>query len=196
MVRLLSGSGAGCFGQNPTPTWEPASVPFRRSGGRRSRGAGAPMSEWQEAEQHVERAHELYELGRWEEAESELRRAIAMNPYQSEWQFNLGLTLDAAGRYTEAVEVFKEAYTLDPEDGQAALMVGVSLLRSEDARGSLEWLDRAEKLEPGSVTPFVHRIEAYTRIGNHEQAEIMFYLAQQVDPKAADAYLAMADSLL
>ena len=68
------------------------------------------MSEWQEAEQHVERAHELYEAGRWEEAESELRHAIAMNPYQAEWQFNLGLTLDAAGRHKEAADVFREAY--------------------------------------------------------------------------------------
>jgi tetratricopeptide (TPR) repeat protein len=154
------------------------------------------MSEWQEAEQHVERAHELYEAGRWEEAETELRQAIALNPYQAEWQFNLGLTLDAAGRYKEAAEVFKEAYDLDPEDGQSALMVGVSLLRSENPQASMEWLEKAEKLEPGNVAPFVHRIEACTQLGQHDQAEIMFYLAQQVDPKAADAYLAMADSLL
>lgn len=31
-----------------------------------------------------ERAHELYESGRWEEAESELREAISLDPYQGE----------------------------------------------------------------------------------------------------------------
>ncbi len=154
------------------------------------------MSEWQEAEQHVERAHELYELGRWEEAESELRHAISLNPYQAEWQFNLGLTLDAAGRHKEAAEVFREAFGLDPEDEQSALMAGVSLLRSDDPRGALEWLERAEKLDAADVQSYVHRIEAFTALGQHDQAEIMFYLAQQVDPRSADAFLAMADSLL
>jgi tetratricopeptide (TPR) repeat protein len=154
------------------------------------------MNEWHEAEQHVERAHELYELGRWDEAETELRQALALNPFQSEWQFNLGLTLDAAGRHKEAADVFREAYELDHEDDQAALMAGVSLLRCGDARSALEWLDRAEKLEPGNVAPYVHRIEAYTQLGQHDQAELMFYLAQQIDPRAADAYLLLADSLL
>ena len=29
------------------------------------------MNDWFEAEKHVERAHELYEAGRWDEAETE-----------------------------------------------------------------------------------------------------------------------------
>jgi tetratricopeptide (TPR) repeat protein len=154
------------------------------------------VNEWNDAEKHVERAHELYEAGRWDEAESELRQAIALNPYQAEWQFNLGLTLDAAGRHQEAAQVFREAYDLDPEDSQSALMAGVSLLSSDRPQDALEWFDRAEKADPGQVQPYIHRIEAYTALGQHDQAEVNFYLAQQIDPKAADAYLAMADSLM
>jgi Flp pilus assembly protein TadD len=39
-------------------------------------------------------------------------------------------------------------------------------------------------------------VEAYQRIGDHEQAEVMFYMAQQCDPKNPDAYVFLADSLL
>jgi tetratricopeptide (TPR) repeat protein len=154
------------------------------------------LNEWYDAEKHVERAHELYEAGRWEEAETELRQAISLNPFQPEWQFNLGLTLDAAGRHPEAAQVFKEAFELEPEDSQSALMAGLSLLRAERPGEALEWFDKAEKAEPGTVAPYVHRIEAHTDLGQHEQAEVNFYLAQQIDPKAADAYMAMADSLI
>ena len=35
------------------------------------------MSEWFDAERHVERAHELFEARRWDEAEHELRRALS-----------------------------------------------------------------------------------------------------------------------
>ena len=55
---------------------------------------------------------------------------------------------------------------------------------------------RAEKIDPQSAAPFVHRIEAYARLGRHEQAEVMFYMAQQVAPDDAGAYVALADSLM
>jgi tetratricopeptide (TPR) repeat protein len=158
--------------------------------------AGAMMSEWFEAEQHVERAHEHFEAGRWEEAESELRLALSMNPQQGEWHFNLGLTLDAAGRHTDAASAFRAAAELDPEDPQPAIMTGLSHLRAGDPSASLEWFDKAERLQPESVMPYVHRIEAHATLGQHDQAELMFYMAQQIDPRSAEAFLAMADSLL
>ena len=39
------------------------------------------MSDWQEAERRIERAHDLYERGKWEEALFELKRAIEINPH-------------------------------------------------------------------------------------------------------------------
>jgi tetratricopeptide (TPR) repeat protein len=153
-------------------------------------------SDWFEAEQHVERAHEAYEAGRWDEAETALRAALSLNPYQVEWHFNLGLTLEAAGRYPEAVRAFKDAFDLHPEDAAPALMVGVNLLRSEQTEEALGWLEKAGALDPKNISSFVHRIQAYTELGQHEQAEVMFYMAQELDAENADALALMADSLL
>jgi tetratricopeptide (TPR) repeat protein len=154
------------------------------------------MSDWFDAEEHVERAHELYEAGRWEEAESLLRRALALNPYHAEWHFNLGLTLEAAGRFDDATSAFKDAFELGPEDPQAAMMVGVSCLRAQRYKESIPWLEAASKLDAKDPAPFIHRIEAYAGMGEHEQAELMFYMAQQLAPDNAGAYAALADSLL
>jgi len=154
------------------------------------------MNDWHDAEDHVERAHEFYEAGRWDDAESELRKALDRNPYQAEWHFNLGLTLDAAGRHSAAASAFEGAFDLMPDDPQSALMVGVSLLRADQPSDSLRWLERVHDLDAENVPALVHRIEAHTRLSQHEQAEFVFYLAQQVDELHPEPYAAIADSLL
>ena len=154
------------------------------------------MNDWFEAEQLIERAHEHYEHGRWEEAETALREALALNPYRPEWHFNLGLTLEAAGRYAEAARAFKDCYALESDDPQVLLAIGLNLLRCDEVRESIEWFEKAYKADPRNTQSLVRRIEAYTLLGEHEQAEVMFYLSQQQDPHNAEALAAMADSLL
>jgi tetratricopeptide (TPR) repeat protein len=162
---------------------------------RTFRRGGVLMNDWQDAEQHVEKAHEAYEAGRWDEAESELRRALALNPTHPEWLFNLGLTLSAAGRVADAAEAFQNSFEAG-EDPHAAIMTGVSQMRAGQIDGSIEWFEKAARLDPSSSESFVHRIEAYRQLGEHEQAELMFYMAQQVDASSPDAFVALADSLL
>ncbi len=154
------------------------------------------MKDWFDAEHHVERAHRYYEAGRWEEAEAELRDAIALDPYQSEWHFNLGLTLEACGRFRDAIGSFKEASTLSPTDANALLMIGVNHLRLDEAREAIPWLEQASSADSALIDSYIHRIEAHTRLGQHEQAEVIFYLAQQVDAKNAEVFACMADSLI
>jgi tetratricopeptide (TPR) repeat protein len=158
------------------------------------------MNDWVDAEHHVERAHEHYDAGRWDDAENELRQALSLNPYQPEWYFNLGLTLEAAGRHAKAAEAFANCYRLhsesDQPDANSALLTGVNLVRAMQPEQALSWFDRASDIEPMNVVISVHRIEAYTDLARHEDAEETFYLAQQIDPEHADLYAAMADSLL
>ena len=109
------------------------------------------MNDWSEAEQRVERAHEFFELGRWDDAESELREALSLNPYQPEWHFNLGLTLDAAGRFEQAAAAFDDAFEHDQTNEQAALMSAAALLRAGKAEAALEQAKRKkEALKTGS----------------------------------------------
>ncbi len=170
------------------------------------------MADWSEADKLADRAHRLFEAGRFDEAESTLRRAIAMDPTRTEWYVNLGLTLEAAGRHEDAIAPLTRAHELSPDDAEVALMLGACNLHAGSAAESVRWLERAEALgwsrrdsedgpgsAPGSMGPaasHVHRIEAYTRLGDHDHAEVMFYLAQQIDPKDPGAFVNLAESLL
>ena len=73
------------------------------------------MSTWQDAEQHADRALEFFEGGRWSEAESELRKALDIDPDQGDWHFNLGLTLERCDRDAEALSSYEQATRLLPE---------------------------------------------------------------------------------
>lgn len=157
------------------------------------------MNDWSEAERRVERAHELYEAGRWDEAESELREALALNPFKAEWHFNLGLTLEAAGRHADAIDAFGEAHRLEPKDVQALLAMSGNALRSEHADRALEWLDRALEIDGSRAEIFVQRIDALSRLDRHEEAELSFYQALQLESdeqEQAHAYANMGDALL
>jgi len=155
------------------------------------------MNEWHEAEQQVERAHELYEAGRWDEAEAALRQAIAVNPYQPEWQFNLGLTLEAAGRLEDALGAFRSSYELSEKgDPQSAMILGSTLIELDRPEEAIEWLERSLELAPANVDAHVHLIDALALVGRHEDAELHFYMAVQLSPESAPAHAALAESLL
>jgi hypothetical protein len=55
------------------------------------------MNDWNDAEQQVEKAQELFEQQKWSEALELLRAAVSINPYNSAWLFNIGLTMRWSG---------------------------------------------------------------------------------------------------
>lgn len=154
------------------------------------------MNDWFEAERHVERAHEHYDAGRWDEAERELRSAISFNPNQAEWHFNLGLTLVAAGRWRDSIDAFEQAGILNPDDSHGHLMAGINALRAGEADRALPLLDESLARDGDSTIALAHKIGALSALGRHDDAETTFYLGQQIDADDPDLYAAMAESLL
>lgn len=154
------------------------------------------MNEWLDPDQHAERAHEHYEAGRWDDAEEELRQAIARHPWRADLHFNLALTQEAAGRFDDAVKSLKEVVALEPGDASALLALGVNCLRLGEMREAVAWLEKAQHADADHADSFVYRIEAYARLGEHDQAEHMFYRALQVEGDHAMAYANMGESLL
>jgi Tfp pilus assembly protein PilF len=71
--------------------------------------------EWQgdahQAEQHVVRARDLFQRGRLADAETEMRRALAIDPGRGDWHHNLAVTLEALGKVTEALTALTAAVT-------------------------------------------------------------------------------------
>lgn len=64
-------------------------------------------------------------------------------------------------RYDDAINAFKEALKLHPDDPQSTLMIGVNLLHLNRAADAIPFLEQAAKLDPEALDSFVHRIEAH-----------------------------------
>lgn len=155
------------------------------------------MSDWLDAETHADRAQEMYERGRWAEAESELRKALSLNPDQPEWHYNLGLTLEAAGRDLEALSSYERAIELLPDQAEPLIAAGVVCNRLQRHELAIAWLDQALALSPTSEPAYAHKISAFVRMGDHDEAEATFYLAQHaLEEPSAHCLAAIAESLI
>jgi tetratricopeptide (TPR) repeat protein len=155
------------------------------------------MSEWFDAEDHADRALEMYERGRWAEAEAELRKAIALNPEQPEWHFNLGLTLEASERDAEALACYERASDLMPGQVDPLLAAGLVANRLGQFERGAEWFRRALRVDARCELAYAHQIESHVRLGNHDDAEMAFYLAQQaLEEPSAHCLSMIAESLV
>ncbi|MCP3902977.1 MAG: tetratricopeptide repeat protein [Planctomycetes bacterium] len=155
------------------------------------------MSDWFDAETHADRALEMYERGRWAEAESELRKAISLNPDQAEWHFNLGLTLEAAGRDLEALVSYERVIELLPDEPDPLVAAGMACNRVQRFERGIELFDRAIAISPGLEAAYAHKIDALARLGDHDEAEATFYLAQHaLEEPGPHCFAAVAESLI
>lgn len=158
------------------------------------------MNDWFDAELHVDRALDFFERGRWAEAEAELRKALALNPDQAEWHYNLGLTLEAAGRDSEAYLSFVQAADRLSDDGHSAIAAVLAAGLAASRLGRLEesetWLERALRLDPRSEVAHATTIDNLQRQGRYDDAVTAFYLAQQTIDESAICYSAVAEALV
>jgi tetratricopeptide (TPR) repeat protein len=146
------------------------------------------MSDWDDAERRAERAQEFFEQRKWPEALEELRAAISINPYNSAWFFNIGLTLDEMGRFEEAIEAYRQSLKIEEDDPQAMLHLGIDLRRVGKLDQALRVLERIEQIDNTFEPAYCERVLTYAEMGDHEKAEEMFYLARLYKEHCSDCY--------
>ena len=133
----------------------------------------------------------LAQLGRYREAEDQLRRAIGIRPGFPEAHFNLAGVLQSTGRYGESETPLRRALKLKPAylDARISLAMSLTLLgRLQEARDSYE---KALVSAPSSVQALVGigQIEALN--GRLEAAESAYRSALDVEPKSSYAWAAL-----
>lgn len=147
------------------------------------------------AGQRVLKARRLYESGKLDEALTELHAAIDASPCNSDWQFDLGLTLDAMGRFEEAIVAYRRALDLNEADLDARNLLGEDLTRMGRLIEALEQFELIEQADPGFEASYCNRIITYTQMGDHDMAETMFFLAQQIKEDCPLCYSNIGSSL-
>ncbi len=150
---------------------------------------------WDEADRMAGMAFEMYENGQMDLALTQLQEAIEINPGNSAWLFNKGLTLDAMERYLEAIESFEQALELSPDDPEILNSLAVDFTRTGQYDRALQTFERIQKIEPGFEPCYCNRIITYTELDQHDKAEEMFYLAQQINPDCPICFYNIGNSL-
>lgn len=150
---------------------------------------------WQDAEHRVQRARDLLRRRQLPEALEELRAAAELDPLNPIHHFELGRCLDLAGRAEDAADCFTRAADLDAEEPAYLHALGNALLRLGRWRESIDAFARLEKLDAMFEPAYTSRIVAYAELGDHDRAEQMFYLAQQVNEDSPEAFYNVARSL-
>src|SRR5205814_6740233 len=181
--RESLGAPSLAVGPPPVLNYSLEGIPRRIDQGKRRTTA---MNDWYDAEQQVEKAQELFEQQKWEEALELLRAAVTINPYNSAWQFNIGLTLDEMERYGEAIDAYEQALVLQPDDLEALNHLGVDLSRVGRFAYAIKTFERIETLDATFEPAYCNRIGAYSELGEHEKAEEMFYLARLYKEQCPD----------
>lgn len=154
------------------------------------------MTDWDDAEQRVERAQELFEQHRWAEALEELRAATNINPYNAGWHFNIGLTLDEMGRFGEAIDAYRRALEIEPNDLVAMNHLGADQHRIGNYDEALRTFQQIEEADPSFEPAYCNRILTHVEVGDHEKAEEAFYLARLYREHCPTCYHNMGLSLM
>jgi len=155
------------------------------------------MSNWQDAEQHADRALEMFERGRLTEAETELRKALEIDPDQGDWHFNLGLTLERIGRDGEALSSYEQASRLLADSIDPQLAAGSACLRLGRFEDAIQWLEKVVAHRSSVESAWAMLIDANASLDDHEAAETAFYMAQDaLKEPSANVLISMSGSLL
>jgi tetratricopeptide (TPR) repeat protein len=156
---------------------------------------GTDFGPYDKAERSARKAYELYEDGKLTQALALLDKALEVNPTNSAWHFNRGLTLDAINRFEEAILEYETALELSLNDLEILNALAVDYTRTGLYDKALATFEYIEQTDPKFEPCYCNRIITYAEMGQHDMAEQMFYLAQQIDEDCALCYYNIGNSL-
>jgi tetratricopeptide (TPR) repeat protein len=132
-----------------------------------------------QAEQHVVRARDLFQRGRLADAEAEMRRALAIDPGRGDWHHNLAVTLEALGKAAEALASYERAVELVPQHVPSVLGAAQCQIRLGRPEECIKLCERAAALDRKAEPAYAMRIAAYGMLRKPDDAESVYYVAQQ-----------------
>ncbi|NVJ99404.1 MAG: tetratricopeptide repeat protein [Alphaproteobacteria bacterium] len=129
----------------------------------------------------------LEQLGRWADAERDLRAALALNPGEPSVLNYLGYSwIDRGERIEEAKKMIEQAVEEMPEDGFIVDSLGWVHYLTGDYDQAVLHLERAVRLQPTDPTINDHLGDAYWRVGRKIEARFQWRHALENDPEEED----------
>src|SRR5215467_5625577 len=144
---------------------------------------------------HFQLAYVYTALKKSQEAQAEYQRAVALDPKMSAAYVNLGMMLLDNREDAAAVAPLRKAVELLPAESRPRYLLAVALDRSGDRAGAAETFEALLHLDPNDITAIQYLGWVNLRSGKPAEAEARFRRALEVQPKGAEGFRGLAESL-
>ena len=132
---------------------------------------------------HYYRASCLFDLGRWEESESEFLAALALAPDEPQILNYLGYVwVDQGLNLERAFSMIERAAELLPQEGYIIDSLGWAHYRLGNYEAATMHLERAAALDPGNATANYHLGDAYWQVGRRLEAGFQWRRTLDLSP--------------
>ncbi len=145
---------------------------------------------------HLLRGRRAFAAGRYGEAASEFRQALAADPRSSRVRVNLGSALGQMGDVVGAIEQYEAALGLDPANFTAHFNLGVLEAQQDDLESAVEHFRAAIELKFDDGEAHYRLARALRRLGRAEEAIESFREAYSLDPLNENVHLDWAVHLV
>ncbi|MDE3059399.1 MAG: tetratricopeptide repeat protein [Pseudomonadota bacterium] len=138
-------------------------------------------------------------IGKWQEAEKDLRQALALQPDEPDVLNYLAYGwLERGESVSEARAMLEKAFRQRPDDAQIADSMGWSLYLSGNYEEAAQYIEKAVDLLPGDPTVNDHLGDVYWRLGHKTEARYQWERSLNSSPEtrlAGDIQKKLKDGL-
>lgn len=127
--------------------------------------------------------------GQWQEAELELRKAIAIKPDDPLYFTNYARILDKLGQTKECKSALEKAYALNPKDRVVLVALSDKCIADGDKNTAMKLIDQAAVLYPNNAVVQDHMCFLLSTEGRIDEAMSHAKEALKIDPEYASARL-------
>jgi tetratricopeptide (TPR) repeat protein len=129
-------------------------------------------------------------LGRHDEAETYLNKALRIDPDYSEAYFRLGVTLQKQGKVEAAIRCYEKAISIDPDEADAELYanLGVTYIQKGMLDPGMAKLGRALDINPELALAHSQLGTGYQAKGMLDEAIREYELALAIDSELAESH--------
>ena len=137
---------------------------------------------------HLEKARELKEKGRLAEAETEVRKSLALKSDYLDTYLALGNLLVQRGKLDEAIEHYRKALEINSRYFHSYNNLGAALNRQGKYEEALRHFRTALEINPGYPQTHVNIGVALGQLGRPDEAIASFRRASEINPESDRAH--------
>ena len=147
-----------------------------------SASANIALSDSSSAEKYYKSATAYHDLGEFEQAISEYRKAIALNPNSPIIHNRLGVAYSELKQYDAALDAYQKALVLSPMTAEPHYNMGLVYLKQGDLPRAAEAFKRAIAINVEWGDPYTGLGEVYSKQGDFGQAARAYKQATRLNP--------------